>query len=168
MPRQGGLPATLLLRSTLSDLEARTGLVSTAHGGLIHIREVLRHATKLKIIDVITDDDGNPLFLGRARRLASTAQRYALVVRDRGCVIPGCTVQPDRCEAHHLTDFARGGRTDIDNLTLLCPYHHDHIDGWILRLHKGRIWATSPPDLDADPTPRTNDYFHDPPLSDEF
>ena len=41
LPSQAGVPATLLITATLDDLERKTGHVSTAHGGLLPIRDVL-------------------------------------------------------------------------------------------------------------------------------
>lgn len=155
LPRQGGLPATILVTIKLTDLEARVGFATTAHGGLVPTSEVIRHARKARIIDMVLDPHGNPLYLGRRRRLASDAIRHALTVRDRGCVRPGCTVPASRTEAHHLTDWAQGGRTDVDSMALLCPYDHDSITGWILYLKDGRVWCIPPPDSGLDPTPQS-------------
>jgi Domain of unknown function (DUF222)/HNH endonuclease len=88
-----------------------------------------------------------PLEVGRTRRVVSAAQRAALVVRDRGCVFPGCDRPPGWCEAHHLVHWLHGGPTDLPNLALLCRAHHRavHEGGW--RLHRdpdGRITATPP------------------------
>ncbi len=70
----------------------------------------------------------------RSRRLVTPAQRAALAVRDRGCSFPGCDVGPTACDAHHIEHWRRGGRTDLDNLTLVCWTHHTlvHDDGWII------------------------------------
>jgi hypothetical protein len=48
--------------------------------------------------------------------------------RDRGCVIPGCEVPVEQCQAHHLTEWAAGGATDIDQMVLLCWAHHRQVD----------------------------------------
>ena len=40
--------------------------------------------------------------------------------KDRGCSRPGCTVPGYQCQVHHVTDWAKGGLTDIDDLTLAC------------------------------------------------
>jgi hypothetical protein len=37
----------------------------------------------------------------------SPAQRAALIVRDRGCAVPGCVRPPPWCEAHHLRHVRR-------------------------------------------------------------
>src|SRR5205085_2613060 len=85
-----------------------------------------------KIIDLIVDEHGNPLALGRTRRLATYSQRLALAARDRGCVKPGCTTPAVRTEAHHITAWADGGRTDINQMALLCGPDHDTIAGCVL------------------------------------
>ena len=67
-----------------------------------------------------------PLAVGRAHRFATAAQRTALAVRDGGCVL--CHRPAAECQAHHLTDWAAGGDTDLDNLVLLCWTHHRQVD----------------------------------------
>jgi len=49
--------------------------------------------------------------------------RRALEDRDRTCVVPGCDVSW-RLEIDHRVPFARGGRTDEENLARLCQAHH--------------------------------------------
>jgi len=163
LPRRGGAPATILLTVPLATLEQRTGLVSTAHGGLIPVDTVIRHAAHIgaTVIPIVIDHHGNPLNAGHTRRLASTTQRYALHVRDIGCVVPGCTTPGVDCDTHHLTDHAKGGPTDIDNLAFACPHDHQRIDNHDLELRNGRINVTT---TNPDPATRskTNTYFHDP------
>jgi len=96
----------------------------------------------------VDDVHWEPLAVGFAERYASAAQRAALAVRDGdGCVHPGCSVPGWRCIAHHRRHWADGGRTDVDNMVLVCRYHHR-------RLHHGRLgltqtdtgtWTTAPP-----------------------
>jgi hypothetical protein len=96
------------------------------------------------------------LNLGRTSRFPNLAQRRALVVRDRGCVFPGCNRPPAACIAHHLKFWSHNGRTDLDNLALVCHYHHHlvHEDHWNLQrlpAADGAPWgawqATSPAGL---------------------
>lgn len=61
---------------------------------------------------------------GRSKRLVTAAQKRALAVRDRGCVYAGCNRKPHQCEAHHIKEWEDGGTTDLENLALLCSYHH--------------------------------------------
>jgi len=64
------------------------------------------------------------LDVGRRTRTISPALRRALVVRDAGCVHPGCDRPPSWCEGHHLRHWVDGGTTDLANLILLCRRHH--------------------------------------------
>lgn len=83
---------------------------------------------------------------GRTERLVSAGQRHALAVRDRGCVFPGCDRPPEWCDAHHVDPWVGGGRSDLENLVLVCARHHTAIhDGWHLaRAPDGTIGATPP------------------------
>ena len=93
-----------------------------------------------------------PLAVGRTSRTATPAQRRALAVRDKGCVIPGCGVPAETCQVHHMHEWAHGGATDPDNMVLLCWSHHRQVD-----LHMWRIEPTDPdrptppPDPNAPP-----------------
>ena len=93
---------------------------------------------------------GGVLDLGRRVRLATPSQRRALVARDGGCVIPGCTAPPEGCDVHHLVPWSRGGPTDLANLVLVCPRHHTavHAGHWTLLLDDGVPWAIPPPWVD--------------------
>jgi hypothetical protein len=67
--------------------------------------------------------DGRTLDVGRWRRRPTAAQRTALWLRDRGCAVPGCG-RTRFLHAHHVTPWARGGTTSMDNMILLCGEHH--------------------------------------------
>jgi len=86
-------------------------------------------------VTVAIDSNGNPLNVGRARRLFTTTQRIALAVRDGGCRWSGCDRPASMCEAHHIDPWESGGATDIDRGILLCRFHH-------MQLHNNR-WRIS-------------------------
>jgi len=58
--------------------------------------------------------------------------RRALRVRDKGCRFPGCT-NTRFVDGHHITHWADGGETSLDNLVMLCRHHHHlvHEGGFI-------------------------------------
>lgn len=87
----------------------------------------------------------HPLAVGRTSRTATPAQRRALATRDHGCIIPGCQIPAENCQAHHLTDWAQAGDTDIDNLALLCWAHHRQVDLNMWTIHP------TPPDQNSPP-----------------
>lgn len=73
---------------------------------------------------LLVDHTGNPLHLGRTRRVANRAQLRALRVRDGNtCTFPGCTTSR-YLQAHHVRWWRHDGPTDLDNLLLICGFHH--------------------------------------------
>ncbi|WP_232794402.1 HNH endonuclease signature motif containing protein [Pseudofrankia saprophytica] len=97
---------------------------------------------------LLSDAEGNPLHLGRRRRLPNRRLRDAVYARDLGtCQYPGCE-RTRWLQIHHLTEWsAGGGATDIGNLTILCTGHHHavHDEGIILeRGTEGAVVATLP------------------------
>jgi hypothetical protein len=71
----------------------------------------------------------------------------ALIARDGGCSFPGCDTAPQWCERHHILPWQVGGDTNLDNLTLLCRYHHRHFEqgGWTCRLNGDGLPVWIPP-----------------------
>ena len=76
------------------------------------------------ILTAALDRPSLKLDLGYSRRSASPSLRRALIARDRTCTAPGCDRPHWMCEVHHDTHWAKGGPTNLDNLTLLCSRHH--------------------------------------------
>ncbi|WP_137149824.1 HNH endonuclease signature motif containing protein, partial [Mycolicibacterium sp. CR10] len=118
-----GLPVSIIIRTTLQDLESRAGVGTTGGGTVLPIADVIRMAGHahhhLAVFDGVT---GQALDLFRTRRTASPAQRIMLAARDGGCTKPGCTVGIYGCQVHHATtDWAHGGNTNIDDMALACP-----------------------------------------------
>lgn len=66
---------------------------------------------------------GKPVTATAATRAIPPATRDAVVHRDGGCTIDGCTSRY-RLQPHHITPFSEGGSHDSDNLATLCWYHH--------------------------------------------
>ena len=104
----------------------------------VSVDQIAKLASDVKILPAIFDAEGDPLWLGRAQRDASTGQRIVLAARDGGCV--NCGNPVERSEPHHIEWFSRGGATDIDNLALLCErcHHLIHDDGWQLHRNNGQ------------------------------
>ena len=145
-----GLPVTVIVSTTLKELESAAGISITGAGTRLPMRELIRMASHAHHYLSIFDDDGRPLYLGRAKRIASPDQRIVLHAKDRGCTHPGCSVPGYLCEVHHLTEWAHDGPTDIDNLTFTCAPHHRLLDhGWNTRKRTdGTTEWIPPPQLD--------------------
>jgi hypothetical protein len=98
---------------------------------------------------ILDTETGAVLDVGRAQRRFTKRQWRALVVRDGGCVFPGCDRKPKWTDAHHLEFWVEhDGPTDIENGCLLCRRHHTliHHRGWRLERDKrtGIFTATAP------------------------
>ena len=76
------------------------------------------------VLSAIGDRTSWKLDLGYSRRAANRKIRKALIARDRTCTADRCDRPHWMCEIHHIIPWAKGGRTDLNNLTLLCSRHH--------------------------------------------
>ncbi|RDH73958.1 HNH endonuclease [Mycolicibacterium moriokaense] len=164
--RLNGLPVMIIIRTTLQDLESRAGIGVTGGGTKVPIADVIRmgaHAHHaLAVFDGAT---GQALALYRSKRVASPAQRIMLIARDGGCTKPCCTAGAYSCQAHHATtDWAKGGDTNVDDMTLACGPDNRLVDddhGWQTTINtRGECEWRPPPDLDHRQS-RIN-YFHRP------
>jgi len=81
-----------------------------------------RLACDASVVLMTHDQDDRVLDVGRKRRTVPPAIRRALDHRDKGCRFPGCGCR--YTDAHHITHWADGGETKMDNLILLCRRHH--------------------------------------------
>ena len=97
---------------------------------------------------VLDPATGLPLDVGRAHRLVPWWIRRALYARDRGCRWPGCTTPAAWTDAHHLNPWHVVHRTRIDELVLLCRFHHVcvHEGRWGIHLDPttGQVSVTRP------------------------
>ncbi len=89
------------------------------------------------VLQPVWETDSVPVSVGRAQRVVPDRTRRLVESRDQGCRYPGCT-SIGHVEAHHIVHWRHGGRTDLDQLVSLCPYHHD-------RHHEGEFTISGTP-----------------------
>ena len=160
LAQHNGLPASIIVTTTLQELEAAAGTGLTGGGSMLPMSDVIRlgrHAHRYLAIF----DKGKALALYHTKRLAAAGQRIVLYAKDRGCSAPGCDVAGYYCEVHHITDYAQCRTTDIDNLALACGPHHRLLrpGGWSTRKRGNNTEWIPPPHLDRG-QPRTNSFHH--------
>jgi hypothetical protein len=110
--------------------------VAALHLGPVLTEEERRYLTCDATCEVWFERHGQPIGAGRTARTVNRRLRRALEHRDRCCAVPGCGATRG-LHAHHIRHWEDGGPTELDNLVMLCPYHH--------RLHhKGGITITGP------------------------
>ena len=119
----------------------------TEHGIPLSRTDFQRCLCDSTITRIITGPTSEPLDVGREERFATRAIRKAVIKRDRRCRFPGCDRLPRWCEIHHVVPWEAGGDTSVDNLVLICRYHHHvlHLPGWNHKLDRhNQLFITNP------------------------
>ncbi len=143
----------------LRDLASLTGL--SAHGVKLSAPELRTMLCEAKILSPIYNADGVIMDIGRDARLFPRWMKLAARDRDGGCLVPGCTAEPELLEFHHFKPWAKGGRTRLQDCCPLCTKHHVMVHSGYLTLVKikGLVYVILPKHLDPDQIPRRNTYF---------
>jgi hypothetical protein len=143
--------------------------VRTASGTLLPIADALKLAETAHPVLVIFDHRGVPLHFGNTKRLASRAQRLALLPNHRGCTHPGCTKPATWTQIHHTREWAIVHRTNVDELAPACEEHHalvhDRPNGWATHIvtsgaDAGRCAWVPPKTVDPQRRPLINRVHH--------
>ena len=131
---QGGQRSHLQVTSSLETLLERCGApaADVEFSLPISATAVQRIACDCNVTRILLGAESQVIDVGRSRRTVSAPLRRALDARDRGCRWPGCDRSARWSAAHHVVHWSKGGRTDLDNLVLLCSRHHwmVHEGGW--------------------------------------
>ena len=151
-----GLPVSIIIRTTLTDLESR-GIAVTGGGTLVTMGDLDRlggHAAyHLCVFDGAT---GSALNHFRSKRVATAAQRIMLIAKYGGCTRPGCPVGPYGCQIHHaVADWADGGLTNVDDMVPACGADNRLVEpgGYATAIDAhGECEWIPPPDLDTGQT----------------
>ncbi|MGW0162399.1 DUF222 domain-containing protein [Mycobacterium sp. NPDC003323] len=162
--QHNGLPVTVVVSTTLGELESGAGIAVTGTGTLMPMPDLIRLAEHAHhYLVVYRQHTAEPLYMGRTKRLATKAQRLLLYNRDRGCTRPGCTKCANHCQAHHADpSWANGGLTDADTLGLGCGPDNQLAElGWTTRIDPttGRVHWHPPPLMDTGQD-TINHHFH--------
>ncbi|HEV8296531.1 MAG TPA: DUF222 domain-containing protein [Acidimicrobiales bacterium] len=122
-PATGGVDLLVIIDfDTLTDRLREQSVCQTEWGTPLAPDTVRRLACEAGIIPVVLGGHNEVLNYGRKRRLASAAQRRAVIARDKHCI--ACDLPPRYCRVHHIDDWNHGGPTNIDRMALLCHRHH--------------------------------------------
>jgi hypothetical protein len=148
LPRRHGVMPHLNLTTTLEGLIAELGApAADLELSLpISIRTLERIACDCTISRILLADSV-VIDVGRATRVVSAPTHRALRHRDQGCRWPGCDRDVDWSSPHHIVAWSKGGETRLENLVLLCYFHHRlvHEGGWQV-IQEGREFRFLPPD----------------------
>jgi hypothetical protein len=163
--QHGGLPVTVVVSTTLGELQDAAGIARTSVGTTMSIRDLIRLAAHAHhYLLLYREHTAEPLYLGRTKRLASKAQRLVMISRDRGCTMPNCPVAGIDCQGMHAEqDWTCGGQTNITDLGLGCGSDNQLAfeTAWDTTIGEdGRVHWHPPPLLDVGQD--TLNHFHHP------
>jgi hypothetical protein len=99
------------------------GCCKLEDGPSIAAETARRFSCDASIVNLIEDENGEPLDVGRKTRNISAPLRRLLTARDKGCRFPGCG-NARYIDMHHIKHWANGGETKPSNLLSLCRHHH--------------------------------------------
>lgn len=126
--------ATVVVHAQLDGVISGSGGCELEGGPVIHPETARRLLCQARVQTVIEDGAGQPVGLGRMSREPSAWMMRQLRYRDLECRFPGCGAR-QFTQPHHIRWWEHGGGTDLDNLLLICTFHHKlvHEHGWGVR-----------------------------------
>ncbi|GAA5227283.1 HNH endonuclease signature motif containing protein [Paeniglutamicibacter antarcticus] len=158
-----GLPSpTLVVHfSAQSLLEMAEANGITTHGHPVTVPMARTLLCNGEFLPVVFNGKGKVLDLGRISRRFPAHMKRAVLARDGGCLVPGCTVPPEHVEFHHREAWSLGGGTSVKNCLPACTYHHHMIHlGYIQAVDlDGLPHVIMPGHLDPERKPRRNTYW---------
>jgi hypothetical protein len=133
-PIVGGERPHLVVHIDMQSLQGGSGLSETGDGVVIDPFSLDRITCDPSVSRIVFGPGSEVLDVGRKTRVIPAGLRRGVIARDRHCVAPGCGRSAGWCDVHHLVSWAGGGETAIDNLCLLCRYHHTQVHLGLLRI----------------------------------
>ena len=124
------------------------GAATTGFGARISAARARWLACDGNISRIIIGPEGQPVDVGRDKRIFPPHIRRALDLRDRGCVFTGCNAPTHWCDAHHQLEWVlHDGPTSVENGALLCESHHTKVHhGFRVERQPDGTWRTWRPD----------------------
>jgi hypothetical protein len=146
--------------TVFADLDALTteesGVTELGSGALVPNETARRLACDCVLETVITDGS-QVIGVGRNSRTVPGWLRRLVHHRDGGtCRFHGCD-NTNWLQVHHILHWSKGGTTDLDNLILLCGFHHRfvHEHGWHITRNSNNQFVFRKPNWTPFPGPRS-------------
>ena len=142
----GGRPSADVTIVQHLSADGTDAFAEVAGGGAIPPSVLEEHFCNARIAGVVFSGEGVPLWHSHTKRLATKAQMGALRARYGAC--GGCRADMWICDCHHIRPFSQGGRTNIDNMMLLCWVCHQkvHRHGWRVVPDGRGLYTIAPPE----------------------
>ena len=157
-----GSPYPLVITAKASDIANGTGEAVTGSGDRFPMGDVVRRGLNGTVFYHLMDEKARTVEVLTDQRFANKKQTAIVTARDRGCVFPGCDAPAGWCDVNHVVPHSKGGRTEINNLCLLCSFHHHLMDRstWeVFMLTDGRPAWRPPESIDPARAPILHSRF---------
>jgi hypothetical protein len=126
----------------------------TEYGATLSGAAVGRLSCDASITRIMLDERLLPVCMSVMKRQLTKREMRALRQKYPTCARPGCNRPASQCQAHHITWWSRGRKTLIEDMCMLCSFHHwqIHEGGWQMarREDGGFVWI--PPQRSRGPT----------------
>ena len=133
--------ATVVVHADLETLTTRDKHLELEGGGAIHPAILERLLCDCSLHTVL-HDGGQPVGIDRISRNVPRWLMTLLKRRDKCCTFPGCE-HKRFVQAHHIEWWIEGGFTNIDNLLLVCHFHHKLVHEHNWRVELGSVPGTA-------------------------
>jgi hypothetical protein len=145
--------------TVFADLEALTtetaGVTELSNTALVP-NETARRLSCDCVVETVVTDGSQVVGVGRNTRTVPGWLRRLVHHRDGGrCRFPSCK-HTKWLQAHHIQHWSQGGATDLDNLILLCGFHHRflHEHDWHITTSDDGSFQFRRPDWTPYPPPQ--------------
>ncbi|RBP63917.1 uncharacterized protein DUF222 [Brevibacterium sanguinis] len=146
-----GAPYALVVTAKADDLAERKGTGTTSIETPVPIEELVRGGLNGAVFFHLMSEHAKTVQVTTEKRFANAKQIAVLTARDQGCVFPGCDTPPGWCDVHHCVPWSEGGKTNVNNMMLVCGAHHrllDRTDWETVMLRDGRPAWVPPAAID--------------------
>ncbi|MCZ6504883.1 MAG: DUF222 domain-containing protein [Actinobacteria bacterium] len=149
-------PPQITVHTDLEALVTEDAGVTELGSGTLVPNETARRLCCDAVVETVVTDDNIVVGVGRNSRTVPGWLRRLVTHRDGGhCQWVGCS-HTRWIQVHHIQHWSHGGPTDLDNLILLCGFHHRfvHENGWHITRKPGDKMVFRRPDWTPYPPPK--------------
>ncbi|MFN2465445.1 MAG: HNH endonuclease signature motif containing protein, partial [Candidatus Dormibacteria bacterium] len=149
-------PVHLVINSSMETFLNRPGApaAETEYDVMLSGAAVGRLSCAAAITNILLDGKLLPVGVSKLKRRLSKREMRALRQMYPRCVRPGCRRPSSQCQAHHITWWSLGGKTRVEDMCMLCPFHHWqlHEGGYQMARREAGGFVFIPPQFARGPT----------------
>jgi hypothetical protein len=157
-PSESLSPVHIVVHASMETFLDRPGspAAETEYDAMLSGKAVGRLSCDASVSAILLDGKLMPVGVSKLKRQLSGREMRALRLLYPRCARPGCSRPASQCEAHHVTWWSRGHKTQVEDMCMLCPQHHwqVHEGGWQMARREDGGFVFLPPQFSRGPTER--------------